>query len=153
MINEKELRIGSIVTVDNPEYHPKLKDIPLIVTGIQERVIKGETKYCLSLEHINQKPNTYYETYSQYMRFIRPIPLTEEILLKCGAEPTETKGIFLLGDILVDIDLGIAMLDIKLQQNYRITPLLGRCKYLHQLQNIWFTRKYKELEVSYEQEQ
>lgn len=81
-----ELRIGNIVTVDNPEYHPSLKGIPLRVTGAQERSISGKTEYSVNLEHINQDPNTYYDTYSQFDQFVSPIPLTEEVLLRCGFE-------------------------------------------------------------------
>lgn len=83
MMNPSELRIGVLVFVDNPKYHPKLKGIPLEVTGINERLGEDrELTYCVSLKHINQKPNTYYDTYSQLLKFIKPIPTSSEWLRK-----------------------------------------------------------------------
>lgn len=79
------LRIGNIVTVNNPKYHPKLKDIPLLITGIYQR-----GGYIVNLEHVNQEPNVYYETYSQLIKYIEPIPITEELLLKLGFERNDS---------------------------------------------------------------
>ncbi len=76
-IKAGDIMIGNIVTVDNPQYHPKLKDVPLRVTGVQEKSIHGEIECCVNLEHV-------YDTYSQFLKFIRHIPLTEDILLKFG---------------------------------------------------------------------
>ena len=98
-IKAGDIMIGNIVTVDNPQYHPKLKDVPLRVTGIQERSIQGEIECCVNLGHVNQKPNTYYDTYSQFLKFIHPIPLTEDILLKAGAKRLgENKVAIMLND-------------------------------------------------------
>lgn len=60
-----------------------------------------------------------------------PIPLTEDILLKAGATPYTAKDTFILGNIIIDIKLGIVMLDC-----IDYTPLLCKCKYLHTFQNI-----------------
>jgi len=85
-IKATEFRIGNIVTIDNPEYHPKLKGIPLEITGISSAVdTDGNSTYSIQLSHVNQQPNTYYETYSQFLKFIKPILLTEHMLNKaCG---------------------------------------------------------------------
>ena len=161
MINEKELRIGSIVTVDNPEYHPKLKGLPLRVTGMQERVIKGKSEHCLSLEHINQKPNTYNETYSQYMRFIKPIRLSEEILVEHGATK-ELHNITLDlqdekylpdgrklrdGRNLLFSDRHTDHYQIFLREDDSIIAICMDETYFHQLQNLYFDLTNKELEI------
>lgn len=87
MIDPKELMIGNLIMIDNEKHHSHLKDIPLIVTAINPKpgIGYGESlNYSISLEHINQKPNTYYESYSQFIKFLKPIPLTEDILKRLG---------------------------------------------------------------------
>lgn len=64
-------------------------------------------------------------------RNIKGIHLTDDILVKAGATPYTAKDIFILGNIIIDIKLGIVMLDC-----IDYTPLLCKCKYLHTFQNI-----------------
>lgn len=59
------------------------------------------------------------------------IPLTEDVLLKAEAKPYTAKDTFILGNIIIDIKLGIVMLDC-----IDHTSLLCKCKYLHTFQNI-----------------
>ena len=40
-----ELRLNNIVTVDNPEYHPRLKDVPLRVKGMEELFYQAMNDY------------------------------------------------------------------------------------------------------------
>lgn len=80
-IQANELRIGNLVTINNPEFHPQLKGIILEVTSIHESSNREGYEYGIGLKHINQKPNTYYETYSQFLRFVEGIPLTEKIIV------------------------------------------------------------------------
>lgn len=71
------------------------------------------------------------DVWEENIKDLVPIPLTEDILLKAGATPYRAKDTFILGDITIDIKLGIAML------NYiDCTPLLCKCKYMHTFQNI-----------------
>jgi len=86
-----ELRLGNLVMVDNPNYHSKLKNIVLEVTGISQ-ILDRENKptHSISLCPINLKPNKYYETYNQFIKFIEPIELTEEWLIKFGFEFKKT---------------------------------------------------------------
>ena len=148
----QELRIGNIVMVDNPKYHPRLDGIPLRVTGFEERVISSRSDHVVRLEHIKQKPNSFYESYSQFLKFIKPITLTEEILLKCGFEKDDT---------------GVDMFDPDYAEWYQMEfPVIGilcqssdkkylfdentdtlRIQYLHQLQNLFFDLTGEELEV------
>ena len=132
-----EIRIGNLVTVDNPKYHPKLKDVILQVTGINETLgFEKEWTYGVSLEHINQLKYTYYESYSQFIKFIKPIPLSEERLLEIFGlkrEDTEINDFtfphcdYIIIHKQVD-DLFAVYINGK-------TVLI---KYIHQLQNLYF---------------
>ena len=133
-----ELHIGNLVFVDNEEYHPQLKDVPLRVIGI---TLNGK-EYAVQLEHINQKPNTYYDTYSQFIRFIKPIPLTEDRLVKLkfknefGEEWFEAKGLYAIE---------------KFYDGYAYTAgegcaLCERFNSVHELQNHYFDTTKKKLE-------
>jgi hypothetical protein len=83
-MNAQELRIGNLVTVDNPESHPNLKGVVLEVTSIHESGNRDGYTHGVGLKHLNQVKNQYYESYSQFSRFIQPIELTEELVYKAG---------------------------------------------------------------------
>jgi hypothetical protein len=86
-----DLMIGDLVTIDNKKYWTELKNIPLEVTGIiQTTDTNGQHSHSISLKHINQKPNTYYEEYSQFIDYIKPIPIDDKWLLKLGFEFDQT---------------------------------------------------------------
>lgn len=80
---------------------------------------------------IHKKTVRYGFDYKARYEDLRGIPITEDILLKAGAKPYTTKGTFILGNIIIDIKLGIAMLNC-----IDCTPLLCKCKYMHTFQNI-----------------
>lgn len=114
MIKANELRIGNWVdTVYNVPY--------IKITEIKEVVICGENCKCMSYGSL------------------KPIPLTEEILLKCGFE--KQGGFwFVKGDIKIEITLS---------RGYFRYAGFVRLKYLHQLQNLYFALTGQELEVSW----
>lgn len=137
-MKQTELRIGNIVTVDNPKYHPQLKGVLLRVTGIQEQVISNKIEYCVQLEHINKKANTYYQTYSQFVEYIKPVALTEHWLLDFGFKNENgyySKGAFLIS--LAD-DASCFFKDGRVYFNSRVI-IENQSKYVHQLQNLYFT--------------
>lgn len=74
---------------------------------------------------------------TQYLKDVEPIPLKEEILLKCGFY--KTKVIFhhdyFWSGSLNDNGLNYPNLEVTM-------------KYLHQLQNLYFTLTGKELEIN-----
>mgnify|MGYP001293278449 CR=1 FL=1 len=92
MIKVNELRLNNIVTVDNPEYHPRLKDVPLRVKEVICNHIDNEEEYVISLEHVSMIPNKLYSTYWQFIGFIKPIELTEDVLMKCGFRKHKLMG-------------------------------------------------------------
>ena len=71
----------------------------------------------------------------------KPIPLTEEILLKCGFENERLKATSFT-DIRVNRNLEV-ILEMFCDADYSFKHV----KHLHQLQNLYFSLVGKELEV------
>lgn len=139
-----ELRIGNIVTVDNPKYHPQLKGVLLRVIGIRENVIADKIEHCLQLEHVAKKANTYYQTYSQFTEYINPIPLTEQWLLDFGFEIEREhydKG--RLSILLADNNNDYYKNGRVFYKSWAIME--AQPKYVHQLQNLYFALTQEEL--------
>lgn len=139
-----ELRIGNLITINNSVYWTKLRDIPLIVTHIGQTMnIKGETSHSVGCEHINQKPNTYYETYSQFIENIKPIQLTEEWLLRFGFDLVVKEGnqgkfrVYQLNEITYNTNNGWWW-----KHHLTVQP-----KYIHELQNLYFALAGTELTI------
>lgn len=141
MINK--LSIGNFVTIDNPKYHPKLKEVIMEITGINEcNPLQGEdgTNYSISLKHINQEPNTYYETYSQFVKYIKPVLITRDTLLffgfkeeSCGAGEDEKEW------LEYTLELPLININLKFDGEYycNLTDYgLTKLKYIHSLQNL-----------------
>lgn len=147
-----ELRIGNIVTVDNPKYHPQLKSVLLRVVGIQENVIADKIEHCLQLEHINKKANTYNQTYSQFMEYIKPVALTEQWLLDFGFKENEYGNMSLFKEFeYLEIMCGRGDFYPSYEQptefaheENRVVSL-KQIKYVHQLQNLYFALMQEEL--------
>lgn len=141
----KELRIGNLVMVNNPESHPKLKDIVLEVTSIHESGNREGYTHGVGLKHINQIPNRYYETYSQFIRFVEPIPLTEECLLKFGFHINYKSEFTHKYSILLDDKIDVTLFP-NIEFRYR-GQILAEFKYVHQLQNLYFALTGTELKT------
>ena len=77
-LKAKDLRIGNYVNVYNEEFHPKLKGVTLEVDTIDSY------RESISLSHININDNKYYESYSQFLKYLKPIPLTKNGWLSLG---------------------------------------------------------------------
>lgn len=137
-----QLRIGNLVIVDNEKYHPKLKDVVLEITEINESMgFDFKNSHGIGLKHINQKPYTYYERYSQLIAFIKPIPLTEEWLLKFGFVKYGTlHDSYKLNPFIVELGILGNHYTFRKIMNKDESILLKEMKYVHELQNI-----YKEL--------
>lgn len=78
---------------------------------------------------------------------IKPIQLTEDILLKCGFE----KGSNIIGDCyFIEHDFGISdfVLNITKTSNFNIYELDLTINYLHQLQNLYFALTNEELIIN-----
>lgn len=165
----KELRIGNIVTINNPESWKDLKYIPMRVIGINQCLgINDMPTYCVSMMVLdNLKINKYtFQIFSQFIEFIEPITLTEEILLKCKGfyeeekkESKEHSNYFSIGiydykycfsyayfreDWSVYIEYTDSPFECDDNKKYIITTGI---KYVHQLQNLYYALTNEELEI------
>ena len=161
MIQPHEIPVGSIVTINNPKCHPTLKDVPMIVTGVSPAIdCDKKNTHSVSLEHLNQKPNTYYESYSQFIKYVEPIVLTDDLLLKCGLEPEiNCNNYFEKKQKTGRLHKGIFFIAKRMQNMNDHTKSYaawqydeGNCKpeikYLHQLQNLYFSLCNEQLQIT-----
>lgn len=121
MINPNELRLDNFVISKSSSY----KDVPIKITGITSTFLNG-IAYIINLPVSGITIND-----------IEPIPLTEEILLKCGFE-AHYFGIKTYYNPLFELDHDFKLMGV----DYNIKVM-----YLHQLQNLYFSITGKELEV------
>jgi len=155
-MNQNELRIGNLVTVNNPEFHPKLKGVVLEVTSIHESGNREGYTHGVGLRHVNQIPNRYYETYSQFVRFVEPILLTAELALGLGFKRFESDGVvgfdtFEPEEKTIWYEIGKFTL-VQWGENtefyFSDNNLRIPVKYVHKLQNLYFEHTGVELQLS-----
>lgn len=158
-IKAGDIMIGNIVTVDNLQFHPQLKDVPMVVKGISS----NEKGYGVKLERVIPDDDIFAD-YSQLLKFIRPIPLTEDILLKAGGYklPHMTVTDSVLFDIGRDRILSIGCIEdcnqmawLQHIEGKKVTDLVcihnydyDGWLYLHTFQNLFKSLTGKELEVN-----
>ena len=148
-----DLRIGNLVTVDNPKYHPQLKGVLLRVTGVQERSINGAIETSVNLEH-SVKSMVEYQTYSQFIEYIKPVTLTEQWLLDFGFEKyTGRYGVYYKHYALEGFRVWlprdiygwgytVGRKDFETGDTYWVK---NEVRYVHQLQNLFFALTQGEL--------
>jgi hypothetical protein len=145
MITKKELRIGNLVEVTyKGEDFEEKKGITRVI-GVSEEGTLGDGYY-IELEAL--------EEYFENVR-CSPIPLTEEILLKCGFEHETmyiVKNLYLkdYGDFYFVLDENNGYYHVKLSNHgfeHEKQVGLGIIKHLHQLQNLYFALTNQELEI------
>lgn len=144
MIQVNELRIGNLVKSNNILYRKDEFGKSMSILGMND-----ESATVTVLE--NGKPIGY--TFGQFFKYLEPIELTEEILLKIGFTENEN------GEPQIDTFEGMA-LSISIKETpYKYTAwhvitteykyyMFAACKYLHQLQNLYFAITGNELSVS-----
>lgn len=157
-----ELRIGNIVYVDNELCHPQLKDVLMKVVSIEQR--RDLPEYAITIERVVRDKFDVNVDYGQLIRFVKPVPLTEKLLLECGFKniPHFTVTNSKILDIgrgrflsIRDIENCNQMMFIHSIYNNKITDLVCVHNYdydgwlhLHQLQNIYFILTGEELKVN-----
>lgn len=77
-----------------------------------------------------------------YLPF-KPIPLTEEILLKCGFRKSKS-GMYLFDKFSFDL----SDFEFGVESDYYYLTISENLKYLHQLQNLYFALTGQELEIN-----
>jgi len=121
MIEPRELRIGNWVNFipDNGDF---------IVSSID-----ASNRLCKTINGL-------------CMNDIKPIPLTDEILLKCGFYWDKKKVYLCLNETAFRIRYSRNQLTLFQSIQYLTIPDI---KHLHQLQNIYFALTQKELEIKF----
>jgi len=140
-MNAKELRIGNLVTLDNRFSHPSIKGVALKVAGTS--MFNNTDKGSIYLNHLKNEDNIVIPAFAQYEEYVKPIPLTEEILLKCGLVKSDEN--FLLGcyeliSIRHDSVWDVWVVWLK-------NGVIAKFKYLHQLQNFYNALTGEELTI------
>ena len=153
----EELRIGSYVYVDNEKNHPQLKDIPMKVTSISEAesLKRGIWTHAIGIEHIiklkreskNNNFEDWYQSnraYNQFLFLIKPLPLTEDWLLRFDFRRINHihghSGHSLSKSKINPCHIYIENNTLKFMGYY-----VGKFKYVHQLQNLYYSLTQKEL--------
>jgi hypothetical protein len=131
MIKANELRLGNRLNLD---------DLDIDTGKWHERIIEVTYRDIHNLLHGH---NMVKEAYN-------PIPLTEEILLKCGFDyDEEEKDYCITNNLGHKYGVHISNKNCALIL-YSITDwqIASNFKYLHQLQNLYFALTGEELEVN-----
>lgn len=128
----KELRIGNLV---------KDRGGKVIRIDWMER-----TKVCMKNEFNGSEVHPWTEEFE----YLRPIPLNEHLLLKCGfIDSSLAMPSYALGRIRIEQGFNIFQKKTVWNVRFRFLPeksiLVTTLKYLHQLQNIWLVLNGKEL--------
>lgn len=153
MVNINELRIGNLVSTNGKPMNTSHKDIYKVL-AIDSRDSFEEFKGCVTITCDDPR----YKDVGAWCQYLEPIPLTPELLEKCGFEYS-SNHIYEYkydGSILFD-----ELNDWKNIDKYSIGIVAGnggwlhipageviiRCLYLHQLQNMYYAITGEELEV------
>lgn len=145
MIPPEELSVGHLVILNNPKYRPNDLGRICKVIGIDYKPYKygynlGWSDYVANLQPIDNNP--FGDAFGQYLNFIKPIPLTKDILENwCG---------FIMSMHLncwsPDERLNLKVEDDKISYWESVSAdgefiELDEIKYLHQLQNLCAFKK------------
>lgn len=120
-MKKEELRIGNLVALSG--------SLILTVYEIHEHCFYAK----------DAKGSSFKNTWSD----LQPMPLTEEILLKCGLKQENGVMSYVLDDYS-----DIKIVYETLANHYRLYPYTYEILHLHQLQNLFYALTGKELEVS-----
>lgn len=121
-MHANELRIGNIIIIRDSKYAKDLDQ--------KEWGVNGETIYLIEKKDIK----------------VEPIPLTEEWLTKLGL--TNRNAIDVSGGLFW-VDLKHGEVGLSGKESYTIEQsLYAKCKYVHQLQNIYFAITREELKIN-----
>ena len=141
MINLQELRLGNYVNADDSV---NFKDVPMRITAITPAFLSG-------IAHIINLPVSDISVQS-----IKPIPVAEDILLKCGF----WKGDFLgngdafcleTSDFYINIFASNTIQghkwDIHIDDESFMNVGYGHFDYVHELQNLFYDLTKTELKI------
>ena len=124
MVDVRELKIGNYVYLQNSKTPYKITEI-----GYSEIEYPRYEASGISSEAV----------FRTYVENLNPIPLTEELLLKCGFERKHFGSVTVYCHLSIELDAYFCLKGV----DYNI-PVRS----LHQLQNLYFDLIGKELEVN-----
>lgn len=133
-----ELRIGNLVTVNNPEFWPKLKGVVLEVMGISRcKSLEGYENTDYAVQLIDR--NNYNQTYSQFICFIEPIKCDEGILTDLGFEVSYLSSYRLKLDHKKHTEIGFdfSKTDEKSMEGFRYYGKYIKKQFVHEVQNMY----------------
>lgn len=131
MIDVKELRIGNLVEIETTINGRSLRSVERVI-GLLDNTI------FFDMNDVNGKRSVEY---------CIPVPLTEEILLKCGFKKINHIG----GYSFWSYDKNKVNFYCDIYDRYTRVggySIPNHIIYVHQLQNLYFTLTGKELEIT-----
>jgi len=130
IINMK-INEGNYFYVENPKYHPDLKNKIMVVVGA-EKLRKDEGRR-VKLNHINDDDNIVLPAVSQFEKFIKPIQITKDWLFNFEFEMSYQNQKAQIGSYILSKSPNGWKLYFQFsdQQIYLGVEL----KYVHELQN------------------
>ena len=143
----KNYRIGNLITIDNKELHPTLVGVVMEVISIgTTKPINGlsDTDYGVSVNVLGNTRRITEPEYSQFIRYVKPIEITEEWLIDFGFNLVVKEGnqgefrVYQLNEITYNTNHGWWW------KHY----LIVQPKYVHQLQNLYFAITGQELTIN-----
>jgi len=139
MIKATDLRIGNYVVIDNDKYHKDLKNVPVQVIGIEERKNKlfPDSKHVIKLR-VN------WDDRSQFEEFIKPIPLTEDVLSKTGL--TKAGNTYSYGRLFFNMAASDKNIIFRFKHGYERQKEIY---FLHDLQNFIKQLTGEELTINF----
>lgn len=122
---------GNYFYVENPKYHPDLKNKIMVVVGA-EKLRKDEGRR-VKLNHINDDDNIVLPAVSQFEKFIKPIQITKDWLFNFEFEMSYQNQKAQIGSYILSKSPNGWKLYFQFsdQQIYLGVEL----KYVHELQN------------------
>lgn len=121
----KEFRLGNFIYKFGIDY---IGDNPIVDRDNFE-IIKVDIDVIKNIEDFNGTTDFYYT---------EPIPLTEEILLKCGFYYSDDDDEFLEYKVFKSFKFHADYSDKFSCISYRINDTTNEIKFLHQLQNLYW---------------
>ena len=141
MIDINELRIGNLVSTNGKPMNTSDKGVYKVL-AIDSRDSFEELKGCVTITCDDPR----YRDIGAWCQYLEPIPLTPELLEKYGFIYDKEIGYFVNNSLRISIKVGFfgtSKIGI-----YYLHFFLIFCKYLHQLQNMYYAITGKELEIN-----
>lgn len=137
----RELRIGNFVTIDNDMRKSQTGDV-FVVEAIENHSANNKS---ISLSSCDNGSFNF----GQLQEFVRPIPLTEEWLIKLGCRRV-TNGFWLpMTNLKAELHFGIHGKEVvtSIESDFSCL-ILDPVKYVHSLQNLYYSLTGRELELA-----